>query len=59
MQKVGTKPASYEQHDSLKIMRSGEESKRIVSLAVPLTSSALIKELFDSLILIVMGHYLG
>ena len=53
------KTCCYEQNDCLEIISSDEESKRIFSHVVLFTSSALIKELFDSLVLIVMGHYLG
>ena len=35
-EKKGTKSASYEHHGCLEIMRSEQESKKIVSLVVPI-----------------------
>lgn len=52
-------PACHDQTQILEIIRCDEESKRIVSLALPFTLSSVLEELFQSMTLIVIGYYLG
>lgn len=52
-------PACHDQIQILEIIRCDEESKRIVSLALPFTLSSVLEELFQSMTLIVIGKYLG
>ena len=53
------KPEYQAQSRILEIIRCDKDSKRIVSLALPFTTSAVFTELFDALTLVVIGYYLG